>query len=436
MQPTIKFQVENQHIIRTDDLQVFSSSRNYLQAAFSFLTDDWQSALKVAVFAYDGGVKRVLLEDDRCTVPWEALAQNGTLRVSVFGGDRITTGEAWVHVGTSGYREEAPSCPPTPAFYEQVLGAANRARELAESVRADADSGAFAGPQGPAGPEGKQGAAGKSAYQSYVDNGGELTEAEWLASIAKPEAPLCAESLDWLARNGDKERVYLLPNGHLAACVAQEPSTNYADPASDDWKEGYRLNSSGGTSEQSGFTTTNFIPVKQGDVIRVKGLKILPDQNNLNCMIWAYNSAKSGVARTVTGVSQTASASEGAKNAVKADSDGVQTYTVLVLDDGTQKAPATCAYIRISALTDGPSGAVVITVNQPIAEEKGEVWRDTGITYAAYALTDADREGIAQKVLRLLDVSYIALDNRVHVGKYTLKYDGAEGMADIGEVTV
>lgn len=50
--------------------------------------------------------------------------------------------------------------------------------------------------------------------------------------------------------------------------------TNIADPASSDWKEGYRLNSSGAPAEEAGTTVTNYIPILQNQVIRIKGIDL------------------------------------------------------------------------------------------------------------------------------------------------------------------
>ena len=131
MQPIIKFNIHNQSITREDLFHVYSSSKNYLQAEFSFLTDEWEGVNKTAVFAYRSGVKQVPLEDGRCTVPWEALAKPGRLFVSVFGGDRITAGKALVQVHESGYAKGAPPDPPTPDLYDQLVGGSKEALERA-----------------------------------------------------------------------------------------------------------------------------------------------------------------------------------------------------------------------------------------------------------------------------------------------------------------
>lgn len=50
--------------------------------------------------------------------------------------------------------------------------------------------------------------------------------------------------------------------------------TNLADPSSDEWKKDYRLNSSGYPTAAEGYTVTQLIPFKVGDVLRVKGVDL------------------------------------------------------------------------------------------------------------------------------------------------------------------
>lgn len=142
MEPMIRFQIQNQSIVRTDTFRVYSSSKNYLRAEFDFLTDDWNGLTKTAIFEYkddrkDGakpGVRHVLLEGDHCAVPHEALERPGTLNVSVFAGNRVTAGKALVRVYESGYADGAPPDPPTPDLYEQIVSASRDALERANDV--------------------------------------------------------------------------------------------------------------------------------------------------------------------------------------------------------------------------------------------------------------------------------------------------------------
>ena len=48
--------------------------------------------------------------------------------------------------------------------------------------------------------------------------------------------------------------------------------TNLADPASDEWKEGYRISSAGVEESTSGMTLVNTIPASDDDIVRIKGM--------------------------------------------------------------------------------------------------------------------------------------------------------------------
>lgn len=66
--------------------------------------------------------------------------------------------------------------------------------------------------------------------------------------------------------------------------------------------DGYRLSSSGGISASQYTTTTGFIPVKAGDVIRVKGYRWYTDMTSTQYLI-AYSSSNS-FAKVYTATSQ------------------------------------------------------------------------------------------------------------------------------------
>ena len=102
---------------------IVSDSINYLQCTFKF-SDDWTDFDKTATFKDDiGNAYSILLENDKCFVPYEVLSGNN-FKVSVFGSKdavRITTNEVVVPIVPSGYTEgKTPSKPPKTA-YELIL---------------------------------------------------------------------------------------------------------------------------------------------------------------------------------------------------------------------------------------------------------------------------------------------------------------------------
>lgn len=201
------------------------------------------------------------------------------------------------------------------------------------------------------------------------------------------QAPLFAEgknvneALEWLEANGDTSKVYLLPNGNIGGYKKVENAggkplfTNRLPLAigSDGevyngtgFKTGYRLSSSGAETQASGFTCTGFIPCKNGDVIRLKGVKKASDNN----YIIPYNSSFAKNGNIVYGSS------------IVDDGTGTDTltYTVAINVEPT--------YIRIS-LGEITSDSI-ITVNEEIVYSEastGYAWADTG-----HAFVPADYE--------------------------------------------
>lgn len=83
----LAFEVKHQSIFRTDRFRPVEKSVNYLYAAFSFLSEDWAGAEKKAIcqnektgYKYDAKI-----EEDRCLIPWETLADAGAFKLCVEG---------------------------------------------------------------------------------------------------------------------------------------------------------------------------------------------------------------------------------------------------------------------------------------------------------------------------------------------------------------
>ena len=131
---------------------------------------EWDGFAKTAVFTNGETKISVVLNENgklctgenECCIPHEVI-KAPAFTVSVFGvsGDkRATTQIAQVSVKPSGYGEGATPAEPTPTEYEQLVAIANSAEQLAQSVRSDADSGAFKGDKGDKGDTGAVGAKG------------------------------------------------------------------------------------------------------------------------------------------------------------------------------------------------------------------------------------------------------------------------------------
>lgn len=129
--------------------------------------DTWNGYDKTAIFRNGDEKISVVLNSDsalctgenECYVPYEVI-KAPQFTVSVFGvsGDsRATTPQARIMVRESGYGEGDMPSEPTPTEYEQLLSIANETKQIAQSVRDDADSGAFKGDRGEIGPQGEKG---------------------------------------------------------------------------------------------------------------------------------------------------------------------------------------------------------------------------------------------------------------------------------------
>lgn len=121
----IVFNVNKQLIQRTDCEIPVANSENYLFAKFSF-SEEWQGT-KTAIFN-NGTAYPVILEENRCLVPWEVITANG-FSVSVFCGNRITANTAYVMVIPSGYVEGETPVPPSPTVYDQLMKAVEKKQD-------------------------------------------------------------------------------------------------------------------------------------------------------------------------------------------------------------------------------------------------------------------------------------------------------------------
>ena len=91
---------------REDEQFLVNKSKDYLKCFFNFKTDDWNNLEKFAIFKNEKDEAYVCNLGDslqcECTIP-EPVLTGTFFRVSVYGGDRITTNEKTVVLVPSGY---------------------------------------------------------------------------------------------------------------------------------------------------------------------------------------------------------------------------------------------------------------------------------------------------------------------------------------------
>lgn len=149
----IEFKCTHQKITRTDDFFVVGGSKNYLHARFD-LCEDWAGEQVMAIFEAAGKPYKRLIENGECCVPWEVL-QCKNFFVSCVAGSLITSDAAEVKVSPCGAKDGTPGAEPTPSAYEQMVSIMEETKEIAQSVRDDADNGEFKGEPGPKGEPGE-----------------------------------------------------------------------------------------------------------------------------------------------------------------------------------------------------------------------------------------------------------------------------------------
>lgn len=132
----LRFNVFNQRLIRIDQNNPATDSVEYLEAQFTFNTDDWNGKAKSAIFTKGTSSYTVLLDSKGvCKVPFEVLQSNESSKllgntdkisvslVGIYDTCRITTNEVKINLNYSGYSEGQEPSEPTAEMYEQILTA-------------------------------------------------------------------------------------------------------------------------------------------------------------------------------------------------------------------------------------------------------------------------------------------------------------------------
>lgn len=117
-----------------------SGGVNVYEVRFQF-SEDWDGLQKTAVFAAGEETYSVLLSEDACIIPWEALQTGGIwLKAGVYGtrDGQVVLPTIWANVGQifCGASPGETTQPPTPTVYEQILDRIGNLDEL-ETVSKD-----------------------------------------------------------------------------------------------------------------------------------------------------------------------------------------------------------------------------------------------------------------------------------------------------------
>lgn len=140
----MKIKVVNQRI-KIEPPETAEGTMEYLRAEFDF-SEEWDGLTKTAFFrGANGNTYSQLLENDACTVPAEALAVPGRVGVSVSGtrGETIITTDIKSFSAPATLSGGTPS-DPEPTVWQQILDKVDETKQIAQSVREDAEAGKFA----------------------------------------------------------------------------------------------------------------------------------------------------------------------------------------------------------------------------------------------------------------------------------------------------
>lgn len=173
----------SQVLERTDSQNPVSSSINYLTCDFT-LSDIPEGSICTPVFVKNFKSYQPLnyqqKKDDNgvyivtCTVP-SFIIQPSHFDVSIFSfnpvtNERITFPAIKIRVTQSGYIGDPQFSDVDPTLYEQLLKEMSDTKEIAESIRQDANNGVFNG---------------KSAYEAAVEGGYTGTEEDFNTTLSK-----------------------------------------------------------------------------------------------------------------------------------------------------------------------------------------------------------------------------------------------------------
>lgn len=147
--------------------KVVGDSKGFETIRFTF-PESWKDFAKTAVFSHEAeGTYAVFLDENNdycvdnttCYIPFSVLKTPG-FSVSVFGNCNeklATANKVFVSVIESGYELGTAPSLPSADEYAQIIAIMNETKEVAQSVRDDAENGYFTGLTGPKGDIGAKG---------------------------------------------------------------------------------------------------------------------------------------------------------------------------------------------------------------------------------------------------------------------------------------
>ena len=217
--------------------------------------------------------------------------------------------------------------------------------------------------------------------------------------VLNAEGDTVEEALAWLKENGDPNKIYYLPNNHIARYKYVEKLvggyTNKIDISSSDFKTGQRYNASGAITsssiEKNDCFVSDMFDIEAGDKVYIKGVRASTSTTaTAPVFVMARLGADGNAVSTATGnancmylgqpLGASVTAAQQAWNAVETDDNGVIEWTFAINNAGGQMGNGV-SKTRIAGVATNGIENVIVTVNEPIVEptiQRVYAWVDTG----------------------------------------------------------
>lgn len=286
----IRFQIDSQHIFRTDSLDAACGAVEFLRFSPDF-SDDWDGYLKTFVFEA-GGEKYYVLNVESAGeyfVPCEVLASPGRVRVGCFGTkgsvSTATSGYAYFDV-VEGYNpdDSVGESKPSPSLFSQII---DYAESMGERLELGVDNCRIVWRTGSGNEwselvalsdlKGEQGAKGEKGDPGEAPDGCLLFSKQNLSGDEKSQArenigAAAADRVSNPAKSSRTGRILRLngisPISHKASCSASGVSLSVISENLFDKSAVTRGKSisrtNGQISNNSDYSVSDYIPVKPG----------------------------------------------------------------------------------------------------------------------------------------------------------------------------
>ena len=230
------------------------------------------------------------------------------------------------------------------------------------------------------------------------------TGATGAAGVSTVETPTYAENLNWLEANGDASEIYILPDGYLYAKIASGAAdfTNLFDPDTAVMNKLREGTNGAMLTDSNGLVSSALIPIScrtgksNPTKIRIRGVSLLSYQHDQDRITYY---GEDGTQKWYCPI-----------RAGKYETDGngdIVIYAGWSTTEPVSNCDVNYKYFSFSGFVKGEEGTaitsadiadIIITVDEEITYSTAPKWASTGIQYANYALTDTDRQMIAELI--------------------------------------